>query len=415
MLKKNGKLIYNMQPFSLIWALMCADIMSIVICPKVTHYVDYFVFCAVIILGLFLFKKTLNFDENYKGIFISFFLFIGIQVVGLIAVHNNISFRNIISSCCALLWLTYLIYGKIEFQKKFIRVIYLVTIIIGLLIAADNRTKTNVLPAAILYITMSYLFIEFEVDDWRKKINYSALYIVLMVALFIAVAFYSRTTIISLCIIFAVFYLSHYTKITSNFYLCMVVALVLGCIAYTHIESMPFFSEIDEFLARYTGKQIASGRNLLWKVIFDKVDGYRFFIGLGTGILPDVFMDKVPWDQRELFRLGSCHSTYVQIFLQNGILGLISFFYMMYLIFKKFIKNSEMEYGKLATACLTGILAYNCFECTLLQNKFFIGLIQWTIIGIAYRKIILKNQGNEEVADNCESNYQIEKNVDNRC
>lgn len=375
--------------FSFLWILICADIISVAVCPSITHYIDYCFFASIFCCGVNLFSKKVYIDIPFLTIAEFFLLFIGLQLVGMLQMQEFVSVRNICSSCCVLIWLLYLRCGKINFKKKIIYSSYIVTMVVVLFWVIDTGGNINTLPAEIAFLTCSLLFIGYEKKNNMSKHDYFLGGTALYFSVLIAWLLHSRTVIFSIGIVLLVYCMVHYLHITKMAFWWLVAILALGIYTYISITDMPFFNDLNMYSAEIWGKSINSGRDYLWKVLLNSVSGVNVIIGSGTGTLPIDFLSEVDrYSALDLFETGSSHSTYIQIYIQNGLIGLSLFLWIMYLFFKTFATNLNTDYGKLALAVLVGIMFYNSFECTLLQNKVFIGSLQWTSLGIAYRKVL---------------------------
>jgi O-antigen ligase len=119
---------------------------------------------------------------------------------------------------------------------------------------------------------------------------------------------------------------------------------------------------------------------MLWKASIEAI-GNKWIFGLGTGTLPSDFM---------MFE-ASFHNQFLQLFMQNGIIGLSMFYYLLYTLWKPMADNLRDPVIKICAAAFFGIIIYNSFETTLLQNKIALGLIEWQLIAIGVsRGISLK-------------------------
>lgn len=99
------------------------------------------------------------------------------------------------------------------------------------------------------------------------------------------------------------------------------------------------------------------------------------------------------------FKNSSFHNTYLQLFIQNGIFGLVILIILFKKIWNLIIDNEIDDMLYFVISIFIGIIIYNCYETTLLQNKTFLGIIEWLTLGIGYQCIIfykndfIKNEG----------------------
>jgi O-antigen ligase len=99
---------------------------------------------------------------------------------------------------------------------------------------------------------------------------------------------------------------------------------------------------------------------------------------------------------------GSVHSQYFQILLQNGLAGLSILFVLLFIIWVT-MTNKRDKPNLFCIASFVGIILYNAFEVSFLQNKLALGGMQWLILAIgvgrSLRSMVRKNTNNYLKAD----------------
>ena len=107
----------------------------------------------------------------------------------------------------------------------------------------------------------------------------------------------------------------------------------------------------------------------------------KVLFGKGTGTLPS-------------FRhYTSFHNSYIQLLVQNGLIALIVLVIILKQIWNEISDECHEDVCLMSIAIFVGIIVYNSFECTLLQNKIFLGICEWIVlcIGLANSRHTLSN------------------------
>ena len=197
----------------------------------------------------------------------------------------------------------------------------------------------------------------------------------------------SRTAIICALIIgicyllLTVFRVRKYTSILLFF---TVIIAVFGIVyLYPRIYLWSGYAELDAWSLEHFGKHILNTRDAIWMNTIDVVGGNWLF-GLGTGLL----------NRDVMYYQGSSHNQYIQLYLQNGIVGLMLLFALFYTLWKTLSKHMEDNTVRFCLACFLGIIIFNCFETTLLQNKLVSGIIQWHLISIGVSRSLFIEEAN---------------------
>jgi O-antigen ligase len=158
-----------------------------------------------------------------------------------------------------------------------------------------------------------------------------------------------------------------------------------------NLRHYSFYSALQEYSNELFRKNIFSGRDFFWKITIASLRGNWIF-GLGTGYLFSMIYDFS----------GSVHSQYFQILLQNGLAGLSILFVLLFIIWVT-MTNKRDKPNLFCIASFVGIILYNAFEVSFLQNKLALGGMQWLILAIgvgrSLRSMVRKNTNNYLKAD----------------
>ena len=164
----------------------------------------------------------------------------------------------------------------------------------------------------------------------------------------------------------------------------MIFCGLLTTYFYINIKEIYFYEFFDSISYNLFGKFLDSSRPFLWSESLKILSGWQYFIGAGTGKLPEIAR----------FENSSFHNTYLQLFIQNGILGLIALIAVFKKLWNLIISNEIDEMSYLVISIFIGVIIYNCFETTLLQNKTFLGIVEWLTISIGYQCIVFHKDNN---------------------
>lgn len=185
----------------------------------------------------------------------------------------------------------------------------------------------------------------------------------------------SRTALFTLGIIVVSFgilrFLNPSPKAIRFSYFGLIICSAVALVMYFFSTEMPWYDAINSISNQLFGKNIDSSRSYLWQTAFDQLDGH-FLFGLGTGTLPLGRYDG-----------SSYHNSFLQIIMRNGVIGLALLLAMLYVVWKQLSEYGDDKCTLFAIAAFAGIIIYNCFECTLLDNKLSIGCIEWLFLAVA--------------------------------
>ncbi|WP_413518500.1 O-antigen ligase family protein [Carnobacterium maltaromaticum] len=169
------------------------------------------------------------------------------------------------------------------------------------------------------------------------------------------------------------------TKGRKKFYVIFWI-LMIGIIAfiflYPKLPMWPQFYTVSNFMYKYTGKNLLSGRDDIWLTLVNLIS-YKPLLGYGPGAVPS---------ELSLIQASS-HNLFLQITLQNGYIGLTTFVLFLSSFWKRFWVLKTSYHTRLAASFFVGILIHQSFEIALTQNQLSVGLIQWLIVGIGISRI----------------------------
>lgn len=159
-------------------------------------------------------------------------------------------------------------------------------------------------------------------------------------------------------------------------------ALFMG--VYIWLKSTSLGSTLNELSRSIFYKNLFTGRIEVWEQVFNKIMEKPFF-GHGVGFDARMFTEE---------RL-TAHNFYLQIMLENGIVGLVFMLLVLFGIWKMLCRNLESFAARWSACFMIGLLVYQNFELTMTQNNYSIAMFQWLIITFGVR-FIIKPSNNED-------------------
>ena len=379
--KSNTLLLEAPNSLSLFWILICLKTI-ITPDPAVRNVFDYCIYLFSIVLaivGLIWQKKK----SYIVSITICFGLLLFISALGIV---QNISITALTSTigiiCVGCLILSIVLCSN-KIQSFYIKPIYYLTLLSLLFRTIKGEYLGNTTSGVICFLSFGLLIC--VIDGWnktkRKRIWISRFVDIVSVVVSFGVMFYvglrsaSRTPLFTTIIIFAFYFLLHffhmsYRKYTKLFWITCFTSFII-LVVYINIHSFSWYQSLNEYSVNIFDKNLDSSRPALWREEINSLLWWQFLFGKGTGVLPTYKGYQ------------SFHNSYIQLLIQNGIISLVVLVIVFKIIWSQIVKNSKDEFTKMLVSIFIGVLIYNLFECTLLQNKVFLGQIEWTILSMS--------------------------------
>lgn len=214
-----------------------------------------------------------------------------------------------------------------------------------------------------------------QVGKWGLVIYYSIFMLM----------FGSRTAILSLISIFAILLLRRFfcvKYVKSIILLLFILILILTIFLFLNQADLNTGVKIME----ENVNMILSNRYYLWKYSISNLEG-KFLFGVGADIEGKI-IEKVPEDilstlsasQKNIMSRTNVHNGYIQILVQNGVIGLILILLFIYKNMKMVKNEKESKYF------LIFFIIINLCENVLLLSNSLVVLLIWMNFGINYRK-----------------------------
>lgn len=219
-----------------------------------------------------------------------------------------------------------------------------------------------------------FLFL-FVLDIVLVQFNMQAFYLInFLLCLVLIFLSSSRTPLLMLvCFLINVFVLNKMFvtyKLRKLLFLIYILLLVMAIYFYINVDKWSFYQFINELSVKYFGKNINSGRPKIWvETIKNIKDDWLF----GVGHVEHAYGN-------------SGHNQFIQLLGDNGVVGLVIFIIFLSVIWRKLAEYGNDKIVRICMALMLSFVVYNCFEVTLLQNKFALGCLEWLVIGIGLNR-----------------------------
>src|SRR5699024_10903045 len=162
------------------------------------------------------------------------------------------------------------------------------------------------------------------------------------------------------------------------FYIVMGFNLVF-LFFYSYLAHTSFAEKLDDWSRQYLHKSFFSGRENIWSPALEygkqsPITGY--------------FVDIRPIDYMENTHYIHSHNQYIQIFLESGLIGLLSFIAFLFIVWRILQGGLHIPAVRVVACFMLGLLFYQSVEISLFFNMKSIGFIQWLILGIVFHLAI---------------------------
>jgi O-antigen ligase len=145
---------------------------------------------------------------------------------------------------------------------------------------------------------------------------------------------------------------------------------------YLNIDSLPIFSVWNRLAQEYSGRQVSSGRQLLWPSIWEQIQRAPIF-GHGFSLAASQITGQNL----------STHNAFFMILLQVGWVGLIPVLCMLYALVAKGLSGDYTQWRTLFTITMVIVIINSTFETELIQNNFRVSVLLWLALGFIYSRI----------------------------
>lgn len=247
-------------------------------------------------------------------------------------------------------------------------------VLIAQIMSNSNTLNTNSIGAFAYFLSFFSLL---YLIGYTKK-NFKIIRLLTIITLVLSVILSSGARSVLICVAVGFITWTFWKFLSRNkffFYGYFLIILTTGFIfttVYPYLDKyLPNVDYYNNIVYEYTGKNLFSGREVLWRIMIDIINE-KIFFGHGSSVQLGNFLN-----------VGlSAHNLYLQIALQVGVVGVFLFLYFLFNNWKSIWLNRHDVRVKLFACYFLGIIVYQLFELSLLQNHFALSIIQWVIIGL---------------------------------
>lgn len=303
-----------------------------------------------------------------------------------------------------ILWITYNVINlMINYSEYYIRVIFFqIIVFIILLIASNvsievnNTLKKQFQSLSLLCILLLIIglvdggdensFIFFTIS--LLPFVFFSFKHELIAGLFLTIIYFileARSAMLT-CILFTILYYTIKRITNKKWYILLFVISFIFILLIPHLYIFIYHSESSTALnilsRNIFGKNLFSGRNILWIQFDNLINGYELF-GLGGYFL----------SSNSGFE-HSVHNLFLFLIGQGGYILLFLFFILMLKIYISFYDYLDNKFILISAAYIISILFRSSFDLMLMANRFIESISIWFTIGIAIAIInSLKKKG----------------------
>jgi len=145
---------------------------------------------------------------------------------------------------------------------------------------------------------------------------------------------------------------------------------------YLNIDTLPIFISWNQLAQEYSGRQVSSGRQLIWPSIWQEIQRSPIF-GHGFSLAASQITGQNL----------STHNAFFMILLQVGWVGLIPVLCMLYALVSKGLSGEYTHWRTLFTITMVIVIINSTFETELIQNNFRVSVLLWLALGFIYSRI----------------------------
>ena len=140
---------------------------------------------------------------------------------------------------------------------------------------------------------------------------------------------------------------------------------------YVYFSAHPLGILINALSMQYTKGNFFSGRQLIWSIAYDSLQGHEWFgLSFANNILRISGIDL------------STHNLFIYIQLVGGYMFLILFLSFLCLIWLRYYEHIDDPIVCASAAYLLGFMILSSFELLWLVNNFAVSLCMWFVVGV---------------------------------
>lgn len=334
----------------------------------------------IVLLFIHLFKNTWTIDN----VFWFCLLLILFNFVILFSNFSSKALYLVIEEDALLLF--FMFFSQIRFDKKtidkiisfFSKIYYFLLIVIVILYTFNFEYIIS------MTISKAVFAISFFANYKSKN---KLLFSLLSFFLFLYIG--ERTCAILFIIIYALFFLSKgNSKLSKYKLLFIIIAIFVASWAriYVWLQYQPISEKLNSISYEISGERFFSGRNRIWNVIIDNLEGKELFgLSYSNSLLADNSISI------------STHNLYLWLQMNGGYCLLLLFIVFLYQIWKKTFLSKSNNFLALYHSYFISFMILTSFELIWLSNNFVVSCYMWFVISMGIIYISNDNINENEV------------------
>ncbi|WP_180057310.1 O-antigen ligase [Acinetobacter sp. YH12090] len=338
--------------------------------PEYSSMGAIFLFLSILtVSGLILFEKKIYYDKK-----INFIMLVSIVYPLFFSIYYYLNFDTLNDKYFYLLFQLAVIYFifnlgcQLSAYKRYIS--YIIFLFMTFLVSLSFLFgKASIVGKENIYASILLILLAFVISSDLKKIIKILSIILVGFGIFFSDA---RSSLVAFSVMLLLYFFSKYIIKFKRILLFSVIAFSLFWISYiVHLYETGKGDSYNLLIYELTGKQLYSGREKMWGQFIDSIKDNPM-LGYGLGV-----------DYGSIANIEySTHNLYLAILIQQGIVGLFLFIYLVYYLYIKSIKNYSNPSRNFIFLIIPVILLQQNFELSLTQNNLSIMVIFWFLIGI---------------------------------
>lgn len=319
------------------------------------------------------------FNKADRHITVAFVAVMLVQIFGISFDALYISLTPIYRSFTALAVVLYIRHSAITERKcNAFLVLSVIEVLLGFLsfilpnMSNGNIFYGNLNTVGVLFFT---LFVLNALMYLKSRRNIFALLALLnVIEILISRTRTSLFLVLATLILFMLLKAVHAENIKPKiFFSVMIILLTAFVLFYYNIKELSVYEALNQMSKKLFNKNFDSGRPDLWHYTVEAVDS-KWFFGQGTGVDLENF---ISWTK-------TSHSVYFDVYLQNGIIGVVTFIISILVCLNSKGKwtKSRLNIFIMITAFI--VIFFNAVGVVLIKPRSGIGLLHWILIAIPY-------------------------------
>ncbi|WP_430790312.1 O-antigen ligase family protein [Virgibacillus flavescens] len=202
---------------------------------------------------------------------------------------------------------------------------------------------------------------------------------IIMASILVYVTSARAAMLLIITVILSRLILLYSSKIFSWLFYGVIIYNGLFVLVYGLLARSSYFKELNKWSIENFGKNFFSGRQHVWGPAIDYGKD-ALLLGHKIGIVPKDFIEGTVYVHS--------HNQFLQIFLESGLVGLLSFLLLLFGIWRVYQKGIDSPTVQWSACFFLGIMIYQSVEISLFFNMSSIGLLHWFIISIGMSGVL---------------------------